>query len=139
MKRLLLVGAILFASCRSPRPSIDGVWVSSAPSIDRQSVFYMVLGSDGEDISGYACRVANDFRGVILRDLPVRGEYPWVGFTRDLPSISTDAKEIFLGRVRRGDSGEILIAGTVRRTYETFTYELHFRQTQSAAAPSGCR
>jgi serine/threonine protein kinase len=36
----------------SPRPAIDGLWVSFTPSIDRQSSFCMVLATDGEDISG---------------------------------------------------------------------------------------
>ena len=131
---VLLIVAATSGSCRHPRPVVDGVWVSNSLAVDRQSVIYLVVALDGDDVSGYACRVSNQF-GALWRGIPLRGEYPWIGFSHELPP---DAREVFTGRF--GTSGGVTLEGELHRIQTNeWTDRLHFSRSERVTAPPDCR
>lgn len=87
LRRAWPIAGLLALSCDSgPRIGVDGLWARGGVSGDHLGRFFLLLTTDGDEITGSACYVRSD--QVLFHDAPVRSGYPAVVFTIDQTSAA---------------------------------------------------
>lgn len=129
MRRGALFVVVLVVACASPSRDIDGVWSSGGLSTDHFSYYHMVLRTNGDEISGRACRTGQG--KLLYGGFTVTGDYPHLEFKGRGPSAG-DLGEIFVGKYDDG-----IIDGTWRNGLTGRTEQMQFKRAMSPL-PEGC-